>query len=590
MHTAAGHIKTLIIRLSFILLSVCLFAGSQNAIAAPVVVTTINGVSGDQLTNVELLLSIVQQSDHPLLTLGRIKRLHEKADEEIRTALQTYGYYRIDIEKSLEQTGEERWHAKYFITLNEPIRLENVNIKLTGDGASNPKLIEIIKQFPLSEGDALNHELYEKTKSAIIQLTTEMGFFEKRFIEQRIDIDLEKYSARITLIIDSGPRYHFGEITLEQDVLNEDYLQRFISFSQGDPYSVAKLIDLQHALSNSDYFHEIKIEPDTSIRDSREVPVSVILTPRKRHKYTFGLGYGTDTRIRGKIGWAVPRVNRRGHRFDSEIKASSVSSSISANYHIPIGDPRKERVTFSAAVADKTTTTSDSVINSVGVSLVQVPGKWRRIISLNYQDEDYQVASDSGISSLLIPGINWTRIWADNVTNVRKGFRLDLGVRGASEKILSDSSFAQANLGAKLVRSISAKNRIHLRGNAGSTLTNQFHQLPASIRYFTGGSQSIRGFSYQSLGPTNALGQVEGGTRLLVGSAELEHHLTPKWSVAVFVDHGNAINTLNDPMETGAGFGARWQTPIGPIRVDLASALSREGNPWRVHINIGPDL
>jgi len=85
-------------------------------------------------------------------------------------------------------------------------------------------------------------------------------------------------------------------------------------------------------------------------------------------------------------------------------------------------------------------------------------------------------------------------------------------------------------------------------------------------------------------------GQVKGGKYLLVGSIEFEHRFKNKWGAAVFYDVGNAINNINDDLEKGAGFGVRWQSPIGPVRFDLASALSRDGNPWRLHINIGPDL
>ena len=232
-----------------LLLCLILLCTSTALAAAPTVDVRIEGIEGELLANTELLLSIKQQQTHPLLTEGRIKRLHEKADQEIRTALEVYGYYRVKIDKSLEQTGNETWLATYKITLNDPIRLESVNVKLTGEGAFDPALVEIFRKFPLSVGDVLNQKIYEKTKSIITQLTTERGYFENHYIDRRIDIDLEKYSARITFIMDSGPRYRFGKVTLDQDVLDEDYLRRFIPFSQDDPYSVGELIDLQQALS-----------------------------------------------------------------------------------------------------------------------------------------------------------------------------------------------------------------------------------------------------------------------------------------------------------------------------------------------------
>ncbi len=124
----------------------------------------------------------------------------------------------------------------------------------------------------------------------------------------------------------------------------------------------------------------------------------------------------------------------------------------------------------------------------------------------------------------------------------------------------------------------------------GTTITPSFEQLPSSVRFFSGGAQSVRGFRFQSLGPTDNNGEVVGASNLVLGSIEFEHYLNDRWGAAVFIDVGNAIDDLNDDLEKGAGFGLRWKSPIGPVRIDLASAVSRDGNPWRIHINIGPDL
>ena len=110
------------------------------------------------------------------------------------------------------------------------------------------------------------------------------------------------------------------------------------------------------------------------------------------------------------------------------------------------------------------------------------------------------------------------------------------------------------------------------------------------MRFFTGGAQSVRGYAYQSLGPVDANGEVTGGKYLVVGSIEFEHSFKNKWGVAAFYDVGNAINDISDDLKKGTGIGVRWKSPVGPVRIDLASAISLEGNPWRIHITIGPDL
>jgi len=137
---------------------------------------------------------------------------------------------------------------------------------------------------------------------------------------------------------------------------------------------------------------------------------------------------------------------------------------------------------------------------------------------------------------------------------------------------------------------LNSRNRIIAKGEYGYTSTPDFDQLPSSRRFFSGGSQSVRGYRYQSLGPTDDDGDVVGGAYLVLGSIEFEHYFNDRWGVAIFYDIGNAIDDLADDLEQGAGFGLRWKSPIGPVRIDPASAISSDGEPWRLHINIGPDL
>ncbi len=117
-----------------------------------------------------------------------------------------------------------------------------------------------------------------------------------------------------------------------------------------------------------------------------------------------------------------------------------------------------------------------------------------------------------------------------------------------------------------------------------------FDNLPATLRFYAGGDQSVRGYAYNSLGPLDSLGNVTGGKYLLVGSVEYEHSLSDKWSAATFYDIGNAYNSSSSNFKEGAGVGLRWKSPIGPVRLDVAWPLSLEDRHWRFHLIVGPDL
>jgi len=550
----------------------------------------ITGINDTLATNVRLLLSIEQQKASEYLSEGRLRRLDKKAPQEIARALQPFGYYRPHVESELTQPQPDHWKARYAIDPGPPIPVSVFNFTISEAMRADPAFQALIKNPLFRKGDVFNHVKYENFKTSLAKLASERGYFNARFVTHRVEIDLDAYEVRIDLNYDGGTRYRFGEVLLHQDLLDPELLQRYIPFKRGDPYVVDEMLDLQQALNDSDYFQTVEVSPEQAQIDDDEIPISVVLTPRKRHRFTFGLGYGTDTGARTRFGWEMPRLNRKGHRFDTEAKVSEIGESLVAHYRIPVFNPRTDQLVYSAGVVNETTDASYSSVRTIGASLSRSHGDWRENIALNYQQEKFIIADVSGESTLLMPGTSWSRTWGNNFINVFDGLRFDISLRGASKKLVSDTDFAQMQGGLKGITSIGHGNRIIARGSLGSTWTQEFEKLPTSVRFFAGGSQSVRGYAYQSLGPVDANGKVVGGKYLMVGSVEFEHSLSGGWGVAVFYDAGNAIDSLSDDLERGAGFGFRWKSPVGPVRIDLANAVSRDGRPWRLHINIGPDL
>lgn len=566
---------------------------SAMLLAAPVVTVTIEGVEGELQENVRQLLSIEQQHEHPLLTEGRIQRLHGKADEEIRNALQPYGYYRPTINKSLTREGEEQWQATYQIDPGVPLRIDALEWRIGGDAASDEEIQRSWATFPLRPGEILDQVRYEQAKRDLLKLAGERGYLDASFTTARIVIDLERYTSSITLHFDSGRLYRFGDTRFNQSELDDDFLHRYVPYAHGDPYSVVQLLKLQQGLMGSDYFRMVELQPQPPDLEKGTVPVVVDLVPRRDQRYLMALGYGTDTGPRGKFGIEIPHINRLGHRADAEYKASAIGNSINGRYRIPINDPRKEQLIFSGSLATTRLDTSQSSIANVGVSMLQVLGPWQRTASLNYHHENYTIADTSRQTTLLMPGISVTRRLSahSDYLVIDQGMRISGEVRGGAKGALSDINFFQGQLHLKGITSLSERQRLITRGTLGGTNANEFEKLPATLRFYAGGSQSVRGYDYQTLGPKDDAGNIIGGKYLLVGSAEYELRINQDWSWALFLDGGNAFNDYgNTAMKQGAGTGVRWQTPVGPLRLDFAWAISDPGNPFNLHLSIGPDL
>ena len=117
-----------------------------------------------------------------------------------------------------------------------------------------------------------------------------------------------------------------------------------------------------------------------------------------------------------------------------------------------------------------------------------------------------------------------------------------------------------------------------------------FDEIPPSLRFYAGGDYSVRGYGNKALGPTDELGNVIGGKYLVTGSIEVEARVYKNWSLAAFMDAGNAMDDLSADLAEGVGGGIRYQLPFGQLRLDIASAISEEGRPLRLHFTVGGEL
>lgn len=148
----------------------------------------------------------------------------------------------------------------------------------------------------------------------------------------------------------------------------------------------------------------------------------------------------------------------------------------------------------------------------------------------------------------------------------------------------------QGNIDARYLQSIGEKQRLIARASLGASWTDNFDRIPPSLRYFAGGDRSIRGYAFENIGSRDSEGNNIGGRYLGVGSLEYEYYFKPDWAVAAFVDGGDAF--VDDfKMRIGAGAGVHWQSPVGPIKVDVGHGFDKQyGDKVRLHISIGAEL
>ncbi|MGB1465436.1 MAG: autotransporter assembly complex protein TamA [Alcanivorax nanhaiticus] len=548
----------------------------------------ITGNASDAVTdNLRALINLKGYNcQPPKAQYGLIRRQILK---NAREGLQAMGFYEGQFDLHADMSGS---CAKVFLDVQTgpPVIISEVDIRLRGEADQDPHFRRLVSEHELRVGERLQHDKYTRLKRNLQQSLINRGYMEGSLTHHRLNVDTQRHTASILLEVESGPRYHFGNVEVTGSSLNARLIDAYVQFEEGQPYDSKRVLETQQAYLGAGYFSAARIEKGTVDTETRTIPISITLSDSHRWSLLTGIGFSTDTGPRVRLGIENRRVNSHGHRFRAETQLSEVEQGAGASYQIPLSDPLRERLDLHTSYINEDTDSNTNERWMTGADyIVEMNNKWVSTLSLEYLRETWQIADEVDQAELVMPGYQLSRIKANDPVYPTFGWRLSGKLRVAHQGLSSTASFAQFTPSGKLLFPLLG-GRILTRLDLGYTEINDISELPASLRFFAGGDSSIRGFGYESLGPEDDKGDVIGGRHMATGSLEYDHPITEKWHFAVFTDAGNAFNDIEDyELRHSAGAGIRWRSPLGPIRLDLARAIDENRN-WRVHLSMGPDL
>jgi translocation and assembly module TamA len=548
----------------------------------------VTGVDRDIERNVRAFVSLAGENCESEDWL--VRRRFRTLESEARKALEPFGFYDAVITSDLT-IDEPCWRATIAIEPGDPVLYRDVRLLLEGAAAEDPAFEDLKEPRSLSPGAILKHADYERLKRAMQVRAADRGYIDAHFVENSLDVWPEQHAADVSLHFDSGPRYRIGEIRVDQSFLEPAIVDGYLDLERGALFDSADLARAHRDLSDSAYFGDIEILADLDNASNEEIPIQISLRPGTRIEYTVGIGASTDTGARFRAGFRNNRLNTRGHRLITDLGVSPVLQGLTAEYRIPLSDPRREWFSVTGALSNEETDTFDNDAQRLGLRWTKaMSDTWLRTLSLDASNESFAVGQDIDTTRFIVPGISFDQKISDRDVFPAYGRRLGAELRGTAEAIGSTTSYLQTTVWSRWIRSFGNGNRILARLNAGATSSKDFTRLPPSVRFFAGGDQSVRGYDYNSLGPKDSDGNVIGGSNLLVASLEYERHLRGNFFAAVFVDAGNAFDDTDFDPEVGAGFGLKWRSPLGPIRFYLGYPVTADDQSIRFHLRLGADL
>lgn len=548
----------------------------------------VQGAAGDLRDNIEAYVGKVDQGD-----LDAWRGTRARLYENVKSALQSMGYYSPDIDISHDQR-----RVRIVVRPGEPVRIRRLRLSFNGDAGNDTAFTALRETLLLREGDVLHHGKYEALKTAVRNLGIERGYFDADWTTHEVAVDPEAHTADIELVYDSGTRYRFGPVrflkagtTKEQELARPELLQKLVNFSEGDPYDAGVLIKFNRALLDVRYFNEVSVQAERDRAVDHRIPIEVAVAAEKPNDVDIGLGYSTDVKARLTLKWQRPLINEKGHGIEANSELSPVRSSFNTRYTVPLTHPLNDTLQYIYGVQREEV---EEVVNWNTVLGVQRQIKresgWQRTYSLRAVRDTTELPDDTVKKDLVLPGASLDRLRSRGGVDPDWGDRQFYQLEVASEDLLSDASLASLRIGLRLLRTFAGRHQLILRADGGTILTDNFEDVPQSMRFFAGGDQSVRGYAYRSISPRDADGVAVGGRHLATGSVEYDYEFVPRWRLALFTDAGNAFDSANEPFKVGAGVGIRWVSPVGPIRLDFAWPVSEPDEDFRIHFSMGPNL
>jgi translocation and assembly module TamA len=579
-----------------LLLSIAAAQAREDAAApAGVVDLVLRGVDEEQAAMVLPALEIATYRQRDRIGERRLQRLLGQVEAEVDSALEVFGYYAASTRTTLEALPGGRYRVVLDVAVGEPVRVRSIDVHIEGAAMRNERIGGVIAGFQPAVGEAFDHRVYEASKAAIERALLRRGYLAQRLVERRVEIDRGAGSADIHLRYESGTRHFLGAVSFEGAQFDDALMQRFVPWPDGYRFDQSRVEALQQALAASNYFDQIEISRGEIDPATLRVPLSVRLSPNLRTRYVAGVSYGTDEGAGVRGGVERRWVNGRGHQFFGEAELAQRRSALYAEYALPQFAEKISRYAVATRWQDEQTDNIDARSFLLSGSAVARGHHWYAQATLNLLDGSFLVgARRSGqarqSTRVLYPELRYERVLAEDRVRPERGVALDLRVLGASDALMSDVSLVQGRASVKGIVPAGLGARLIAQLALGATATRDFARLPPELRFFAGGDRSVRGYGYQDLGDRDEEGLAIGGRYLATTSIEYERDIRPGWSVAGFVDAGDVWSRGRPHLEFGVGAGLRWQSPVGPIRIDIAHGFDEVAGGWQLHLSAGPDL
>jgi translocation and assembly module TamA len=534
------------------------------------------------------LASTLARAEWPAPTVAALDVLARRDLEDLQTAMQAAGYYAAKIAYTIRTEDKETPTVAFDIEPGPLFRIEEYVIRYVDEAPGRPDSFDDVDIAPEGEADG---KTLQTQQQLFLDALWNRGYPAARMVGRRAVADLDAGTARAEFVFASGPRAHFGEIRVNgAKETAPRFIEKLAVFEKGELYERKQLVEYRDRLVETGLFSSVDVAPGAPEPDGT-APVIVTVEERKRRTIGVGASYSTAEGPGARLFFEYRNLFHNGERARVELKGSRIEQAVLFNVEKPL--PAFPGSAFAQLdFRNELTEAFDARSVRIGGGLTRLWLEDRLETKGGIALETSKVRSETTEERNYFVSFPLSTTWntEEDLLDPKKGVRTTFALTPYTGSL----SFTTAELNARS-RLYFGDGRfaVAFRGRLGSTFGAAFDDLPLNKRFYAGGGASVRGYEFQTAGPLDIDGNPTGGRSVIEGAVEGRVKVAEKFQAAAFLDVGSVspsvLPDFGAEFFPGAGAGVRYLTPIGPIRLDIATPLKKRESDraFQLYISLG---
>lgn len=563
-------------------------------------------------------------------SLNQVLNTEELRKDEIRLEryYQRRGFPLVVVESEINKKGKQT-EILFIIKEGPPQRIQAFELRIEADSSNTARILDkedfqrVLARHAYREGKRFESVLRSDVQADFQRPLRARGY---AFARAEINTQLiNDTSVVVTLMLKPGKYVRVGDLLVEgNQLMTDQQIIKESALKSGRVYEQRQIERAQRELFDHHLLRFATLSIQQSAKDSNEVNIKMNVRERQLRSLQLVGGIGVEERLRAQVNWTHRNVFDKAHQLTLETAASFIEQRVSASYLLPFVYNTQSSLVFSPFAQN--VNEPGYRLQRAGISNTYIYRANRDFTAtLTYNATRNQerlrnenISLPDSVQNFEIASLNAGVLYTRGYVKDQRGWVIRAGTELSGHLIEATYPFERLSVDVRHYKPAAWKGgQLAFKVEAGFIISEVAQDsLPRNLRFFLGGTSSVRGWNRQQLGPKTPSFDGDrfngfiplGGRSMVALSFEYRQDvpfIVKGLGIAAFIDGGNVWsgNPLlsKNPLRWGSGMGLRYASPIGPLRLDFGYQLNpsetdkgffegqrlTDARNWAIHFSLG---